>query len=70
MERGATIYRMIVGVGQLKVAGTIETVGAELALGQADGFNEGLHCIKLQRSEIKTFANLLYQALILGSARR
>ena len=52
----------------LEVARAIEAVGAKLAFGQANGFDEGLQCVELQRGEVESFTNLLYQALILGCA--
>ena len=44
---------------------TVEAVGAELALGQADGIDKGIHGVELQRGEVEAAADFLYQALIL-----
>ena len=43
-------------------------MGAEFALGQADGIDEGVHGVELQRCEVEAAAYLLHQALILGCA--
>ena len=43
-------------------------MGTELALGQADSFDEGVYSIELERGEVEAFTNFLYQALILGCA--
>ena len=58
----------MIAVDLLEVAGAIEAVGAELTLGQADGLDEGLHGVELQRGEVETLANLLHQTFILRCA--
>ena len=44
-------------------------MGAEFALGKADGIDEGVDGVELQRGEVEAAAYLLHEALILGGAR-
>ena len=56
------------GVWRLVLAATraIEAVGAELALGQADGLYERLKLVEFERGEVQLAADLLHHALIFG----
>ena len=51
-------------VALLVVAAAVETVGADLALGQADRLDEVFDMSELQGGETQAAGNLLYHALI------
>ena len=48
------------------MTGTVKTMGTDLALRQADSFDQRLHRIELERSQAETLADDFHHPLIFG----